>query len=71
MAISRVGKELYDMLIKPYTKKQWDKYPDVRASMIILVVMIMIMVMEVMIMMMMIIMEIAKIVIIWLVVMVV
>ena len=27
MAISRVGKELYEMLIKPYTKKQWDKYP--------------------------------------------
>jgi len=27
MAISRVGKDLYEMLIKPYTKKQWDKYP--------------------------------------------
>ena len=27
MAISRVGKELYKMLIKPYTKKQWNKYP--------------------------------------------
>jgi len=27
MAISRVGKDLYNMLIKPYTKKQWDKYP--------------------------------------------
>jgi len=27
MAISRVGKDLYQMLIKPYTKKQWDKYP--------------------------------------------
>jgi len=27
MAISRVGKELYEMLIKPYTKKQWNKYP--------------------------------------------
>ena len=30
MAISRVGKELYNMLIKPYTKKQWNKYPKVR-----------------------------------------
>ena len=29
MAISRVGKELYEMLIRPYTKKQWDKYPKV------------------------------------------
>ena len=28
MAISRVGKELFDQLIKPYTKKQWDKYPS-------------------------------------------
>lgn len=27
MAISRVGKDLYKMLIKPYTKKQWDKFP--------------------------------------------
>ena len=27
MAISRVGKDLFNMLIKPYTKKQWDKYP--------------------------------------------
>ena len=27
MAISRVGKELYEMLIKPYTKKQWNKFP--------------------------------------------
>ena len=32
MAISRVGKELYEMLIRPYTKKQWDKYPKVRCS---------------------------------------
>ena len=29
MAISRVGKELYEMLIRPYTKKQWNKYPKV------------------------------------------
>ena len=29
MAISRVGKELFEMLIKPYTKKQWNKYPSV------------------------------------------
>lgn len=28
MAISRVGRELYEMLIKPYTKKQWDKFPE-------------------------------------------
>ena len=28
MAISRVGKDLYEMLIKPYTKKQWEKYPS-------------------------------------------
>ena len=27
MAISRVGKDLYQKLIKPYTKKQWYKYP--------------------------------------------
>lgn len=27
MAMSRVGKELYEMLFKHYTKKQWDKYP--------------------------------------------
>ena len=27
MAISRVGKDLYKQLIKPYTKKQWNKYP--------------------------------------------
>ena len=32
MAISRVGKELYEMLIRPYTKKQWDKYPKVSSS---------------------------------------
>ena len=29
MAISRVGKELYEMLIRPYTKKQWNKFPSV------------------------------------------
>jgi len=27
MALSRVGKELYELLFKHYTKKQWDKYP--------------------------------------------
>ena len=27
MAISRVGTDLYQQLIKPYTKKQWNKYP--------------------------------------------
>lgn len=24
----QVGRELYNMLIKPYTKKQWAKYPS-------------------------------------------
>ena len=28
MALSRVGKQLYDKLFKPYTYKQWNKYPD-------------------------------------------
>ena len=27
MSISRVGKDLYDKIFKPYTKKQWDKWP--------------------------------------------
>jgi len=27
MALSRVGKRLYELIFKPYTKKQWDKYP--------------------------------------------
>ncbi|XP_023320773.1 uncharacterized protein LOC111695623 [Eurytemora carolleeae] len=27
MALSRVGKELYELLFKHYTKKQWAKYP--------------------------------------------
>lgn len=27
MALSRVGKELYDLLFKPYTKKQWAIHP--------------------------------------------
>jgi UDP-galactopyranose mutase len=27
MALSRVGDKLYDLLIKYYTKKQWDKFP--------------------------------------------
>jgi len=28
MAISRVGRELYEWIFKTYTKKQWDKTPD-------------------------------------------
>ena len=28
MAKSRIGKELYDKLIKEYTYKQWNKYPE-------------------------------------------
>ena len=27
VALSTVGQRLYDLLFKPYTKKQWDKYP--------------------------------------------
>merc|ERR550519_2868873 len=27
MSISRVGKDLYEKIFKPYTKKQWDKWP--------------------------------------------
>jgi len=27
MSISRVGKDLYERIFKPYTKKQWDKWP--------------------------------------------
>jgi UDP-galactopyranose mutase len=27
-ALARVGPELYEALFKPYTKKQWDKYPS-------------------------------------------
>lgn len=33
MSISRVGKDLYERIFKPYTKKQWDKWPkDLDAS---------------------------------------
>ena len=28
MALSRVGKELYEKMFKPYTYKQWAKYPE-------------------------------------------
>lgn len=28
VALSRVGKELYEKIFKNYTKKQWDKYPS-------------------------------------------
>jgi len=28
MSISRVGKDLYEKIFKPYTKKQWDKWPS-------------------------------------------
>ena len=28
MALSRIGKKLYDKLVKPYTFKQWNKYPE-------------------------------------------
>lgn len=28
MALSRVGKELYEKMFKPYTYKQWNKYPE-------------------------------------------
>ena len=28
MALSRVGKELYEKMFKPYTFKQWAKYPE-------------------------------------------
>jgi UDP-galactopyranose mutase len=28
MAKSRIGKILYDKMIKPYTFKQWNRYPD-------------------------------------------
>jgi UDP-galactopyranose mutase len=28
MGLSRVGKELYDKMFKPYTYKQWAKYPE-------------------------------------------
>lgn len=28
MALSRVGRELYEKMFKPYTYKQWDKYPE-------------------------------------------
>jgi len=28
MALSRVGKELYEKIFKTYTKKQWDKHPE-------------------------------------------
>lgn len=27
MSISRVGKDLYEKIFKPYTRKQWDKWP--------------------------------------------
>ena len=27
MSISRVGRDLYEKIFKPYTKKQWDKWP--------------------------------------------
>lgn len=27
MSISRVGRDLYERIFKPYTKKQWDKWP--------------------------------------------
>jgi len=27
VALMRVGQRLYDLIFKPYTKKQWDKYP--------------------------------------------
>ena len=27
MSISRVGQDLYEKIFKPYTKKQWDKWP--------------------------------------------
>ena len=27
VALSTVGQRLYDLIFKPYTKKQWDKYP--------------------------------------------
>lgn len=27
MSISRVGTDLYEKIFKPYTKKQWDKWP--------------------------------------------
>ena len=29
MSISRVGTDLYEKIFKPYTKKQWDKWPKV------------------------------------------
>ena len=29
MSISRVGTDLYERIFKPYTKKQWDKWPKV------------------------------------------
>ena len=33
MSISRVGRDLYEKIFKPYTKKQWDKWPaDLDAS---------------------------------------
>ena len=33
MSISRVGTDLYEKIFKPYTKKQWDKWPkDLDAS---------------------------------------
>ncbi len=28
MALSRVGKDLYDKIFRTYTKKQWNKYPE-------------------------------------------
>jgi len=28
MALTRVGKRMYELIFKPYTKKQWDKYPS-------------------------------------------
>lgn len=28
MALSRVGKDLYEKIFRTYTKKQWDKYPE-------------------------------------------
>lgn len=28
MSMSRVGRDLYEMIFKPYTKKQWDKWPS-------------------------------------------
>lgn len=27
VALATVGQRMYDLIFKPYTKKQWDKYP--------------------------------------------